>query len=151
MLGALAACGGPPEVAAADLTAEQEAACAAFVAALPDTLADHERTGDVAGTATGAAYDGGLWVACGVPAPEGFDLTAQCDIVNGVGWYYPPEQVDTPDSEVSLSTPGYDPVVEARVPGGDGRGDDAAAVMAELAPLVDAHLTLVEACAGVGD
>jgi hypothetical protein len=40
-------------------------------------------------------------VTCGVPTPDGFDLTAQCQVANGVGWYVPPEVLDDPDADPS--------------------------------------------------
>jgi hypothetical protein len=132
---------GPVEIETHDLDAADREACEAFVADLPDVLADEDRVEVSPDDALGAAYgDPAITVTCGVPAPEGFDLTAQCQLVSGVGWYVPPEQFDDPDTDAVVSAAGNEPVVQVVVPGGDDRGDVAAAVMAELAPLVKAHL-----------
>ena len=81
-----------------------------------------------------------------MPTPDGFDQTAQCQVANGVGWYVPPEQLDDPDGEAALSAAGNEPIVEVVVPGGDDRGDVAAAAIAELAPLVEKHLPEEQRC-----
>ena len=147
LAGALAACSGPTEISAYDLDDADRAACEAFVADLPDRLADEER-GDVEpADALGAAYgDPAIVVTCGVPVPDGFDQTSQCQVANGVGWYVPPEQIDVAEGEATLSAAGNRPIVSVVVPGGEGRGEDAAAAIAELAPLVDEHLPLEQRC-----
>ncbi|WP_170981528.1 DUF3515 domain-containing protein [Nocardioides dongxiaopingii] len=147
LTGALAGCGGPVEIESHDLDDADRAACEAFVADLPETLADEERVDVEPDDALGAAYgDPAMVVTCGVPTPEGFDLTAQCQVANGVGWYIPNEVLDDPDADATLSAAGNRPVVEVFVPGDGDRGDRAAAAIAELAPLVEEHLPLVTRC-----
>lgn len=143
----LTGCGGPVEIESRDLPATDRAACEAFVADLPEVLADEERVEVTPADALGAAYgDPAVTVTCGVPVPEGFDQTAQCQVANGVGWYLPPEQLDSTEVDAELSAAGNRPVVQVVVPAGEGRGDTAAAAIAELAPLVEEHLPLELRC-----
>ncbi len=147
LAGLLAGCGGPVELATYDLDETDRRACEAFAADLPDVLAQEERVDVEPDDALGAAYgDPPITVTCGVPTPEGFDLTAQCQEANGVGWFLPPELLDDPDADATLSAAGNRPVVQVVVPGVADRGDLAAAAIAELAPLVTEHLPLRQRC-----
>jgi hypothetical protein len=145
----------PVEIESYDLDAADRAACEAFVAGLPDALADEDRVDVRPDDALGAAYgDPAITVTCGIPVPDGFDQTSSCLVVDGVGWYVPDGSDDDRGVDVRLSTPGFRPVVEVVVPS-DYRpadrslGDDTtAAAIATLTPLVDKHLRLVERCAG---
>ncbi len=141
------ACGGPVEIASPTLSGSDLAACTAFVDALPATLAGEERREVEPPDALGAAYgDPAIVVTCGVDPPDGFDrLTSSCEVANGVGWYVPPEQFDDQSADVTLTTPGFRPVVQVDVPGSY-RPDSPAAAIAELAAGVDEHLRLVENC-----
>ena len=136
-----------------DLSASDAAACRDFVDALPDTLADEERGEVTPSDAPAAAYgDPAIVVTCGVEVPEDFDATAQCEVVNGVGWYLPPDQYDDPDADLTITAVGWRPRVAVLVPD-DYRGDDqgaasdtAAAVLAELTDPVRDHLTEAAEC-----
>jgi hypothetical protein len=144
----LAACsGGPVPVATPELGDDDRAACEAFVAGLPDVLADEPEREVEPADALGAAYgDPAYVVRCGVVVPPDFDqAVSACEVAEGVGWYVSPEQFDDQDADVTLTAAGYRPVVEVTVPGED-RPDGPAAAIAELAPVVDEHLTLVENC-----
>ncbi|WP_139981868.1 DUF3515 domain-containing protein [Nocardioides litoris] len=151
----LGACSGPPEITSTDLDAAGRAACEAFTADLPDTLADQERVEVEPADALGAAYgDPPITVTCGVPLPEGFDQTSRCDEVDGVGWYVPDGSDADPTTDLRLAAPGYRPVVELRVPA-DYRpqdqniGDDVTAgALGQLSGLVEEHLTLEQRCEG---
>ncbi len=137
----LVACGGPVEIESHDLDAADRERCEAFVADLPDTMAGEERVEVSPDDALGAAYgDPPLVVACGVPVPDGFDQTAQCQVADGVGWYLDPEILDDQDADATLTAAGNRPIVSVTVPGGEGRGDRAAAAIAVLADAVKAHL-----------
>ncbi len=149
----LAGCGGPTEVDVPDLDARQAEACRGFVRALPDTLAEEERGEVTPSDAPAAAYgDPAIVVRCGVAAPEEFDVTAQCEVVNGVGWYLPPDQYDAPDADLTITAVGFRPRVSVLVPDdyrADDRGaasDTAAAVLAELTDPVRDHLTEAAEC-----
>ncbi|MFC5729754.1 MULTISPECIES: DUF3515 domain-containing protein [Nocardioides] len=142
----LTACGGPVEVGEVELSGTDREACAAFAEDLPETLAEQERVEIEPADAPAAAYgDPPIVVRCGVGVPEGFDLTASCEIANGVGWYMPEEQYTDQDLDQTLTTAGYRPRVEIRVPAGY-RPNAGAAAMAVLAEPVKEHLTLEDDC-----
>jgi len=143
---AATACG-PVEIDTYDLEAADRAACEAFAADLPDTLADEDSREIEPADALGAAYgDPAITITCGVPVPASFDQTSSCDETNGVGWYVPVEQINDPDRDVTLTAVGYHPIIEIVVPSGDDRGNNAAAAMAELAQPIKTHLELINAC-----
>ncbi|WP_170286088.1 DUF3515 domain-containing protein [Nocardioides rubriscoriae] len=151
----LLACSGSPEIASYDLSAADRAACEAFVADLPDSLADEDRVDASPADALGAAYgDPAITVTCGVPVPGDFDQTSRCQEVNGVGWFILDGTDDDTSVDLRATAPGYRPVVSLVVPS-DYRpdepfqGDDTtAAALAELSPLVDEHLRLEQRCDG---
>ncbi|KRB77236.1 hypothetical protein ASE01_10875 [Nocardioides sp. Root190] len=146
LLPALLACGGPVEVDVPDLSDADRAACDAFTAALPSSLAEQERDGVEPSDAPAAAYgDPAIIVRCGVPEPEGFDLTASCETANGVGYFTPDEQFADQDLDLTITAAGYRPRIEVTVPARY-RPNAGPAAMAVLAPLIKEHLTLVEAC-----
>ena len=138
---------GPVDVVTPDLDDADRAACEAFTADLPPSLADEPARDVEPADALGGAYgDPAIVVRCGVPVPEGFDqASSSCEVANGVGWYVPPEEFDDQDADVTLTAAGYRPVVEIALPA-DYRPDGAAAAIAQLAAAVDEHLTLVENC-----
>jgi hypothetical protein len=142
------ACSGDPEIESYDLDEADRAACEAFVADLPDALADEDEV-EVDGDddpVLGAAYgDPAITVTCGVPTPEGFDQTSSCEVADGVGWYVAPEAFDDQDADVVLTAAGYRPAVAVSVPG-ELRPDAPAAAIAELAAPVKQHLTLEQRC-----
>jgi hypothetical protein len=143
---ALAGCGGPVEVDVPDLSTADRATCATFTAALPATLAEQERDDVGPSDAPAAAYgDPAIVVRCGVPEPDGFDLTASCEQANGVGYFIPNEQYDDQGLDLTITAAGYRPRVEVVVPA-EYRPNGGAAAMAALAPLIKEHLTLVDDC-----
>ncbi|GAA1522026.1 hypothetical protein GCM10009788_27360 [Nocardioides humi] len=130
-----------PELSAAD-----RAACEAVATGLPDTLAGEERVDIEPDDAPAAAYgDPAIVVRCGVAKPEGFDLAASCESVDGVGYYIPDEQYDDQGLDVTLTAAGYRPRVEVRIPSRY-RPNAVQAAMAALAPLVEQHLARVDDC-----
>ncbi|HWJ08331.1 MAG TPA: DUF3515 domain-containing protein [Nocardioides sp.] len=142
----LAACGGPVDVDVPEMSAAERAACDRFTAALPATLAEQERDEVEPSDAPAAAYgDPAIVVRCGVPAPDGFDLTSSCEQANGVGYFIPNEQYDDQGLDLTITAAGYRPRVEVVVPA-EYRPNGGAAAMAALAPLVKEHLTLVDDC-----
>lgn len=142
----LTACGGPVEVDVPDLDASAEAVCEAFGEALPDTLAEQDRVETEPAEAAVAAYgDPAIVVTCGATTPAEFDTAGSCELVNGVGWWAPPEQFADEDLDLTLYSAGYDPTVEILVPA-DLKANGGAAAMAVLSPLVEEHTTLVDVC-----
>ncbi|WP_182377155.1 DUF3515 domain-containing protein [Nocardioides sp. WS12] len=143
----LAACGGPVEVDVPDLSGADREACEAFAAELPESLAEQMRVDIEPADAPAAAYgDPAIVVRCGVPTPDGFDLTASCETANGVGYFIPDEQYDDQGLDLTLTAAGYEPRVEISIPA-TYRPNAGPAAMAVLAPLIKAHFTLVDDCA----
>ncbi|WP_232677888.1 DUF3515 domain-containing protein [Nocardioides sp. R-C-SC26] len=150
---ALTACGASDvALRPADLSDADRRTCEAFVEALPDELAGMGRrevptSDETEGSApVGAAYgDPAITVQCGVPVPEEFDRTQTCELANDVGWYVPTTVFDDQGADVTMTTAGYRPVVELRLPA-QYRPDGPAAATAELAAAVKTHTELVEPC-----
>ncbi|CAN5410903.1 hypothetical protein BH09ACT12_BH09ACT12_29820 [soil metagenome] len=138
---------GPVTIATPDLDDADQAACEAFTADLPTSIAGESVREIEPADALGSAYgDPAIIVRCGVPVPADFDeASSSCEVANGVGWYVPPEEFDDQSADVTLTAAGYRPVVEVTLPGGY-RPDGPAAAIAQLAATVEEHLTLVENC-----
>ena len=143
----LGACGGPVEVSAPALDAETAATCETFLAALPDELAGLERRELSPADAPARAWGDGLVLTCGVEEPPGFRqlITPSCDEIVGVGWFFPPSELESEDGPVTGTTIGYRPRIEVLVPQ-DYRGGVSFAAFSELAAPVKAHLDLVQRC-----
>ena len=143
-LGACSA--GPVEIPTPDLGPGAQRACEGFTADLPATLDDEDRVETVPADPLGAAYgDPALVVRCGVEVPAAFALTGQCEEINDVGWWAPPEQYDDQDVDVTLFLVGYAPAVELTVPA-DHRPDGVAASLAGLADAVKGSMRKVREC-----
>ncbi len=143
----LGACGGPVEVAAPALDAETAAACETFLEALPDELADLEPQEVSPADAPARAWGDGLVLTCGVEEPPGFRelITPSCDEIVGVGWFFPPSELESEDGPVTGTTIGYRPRVEVLVPE-EYRGGVSFTALSELAGPVTEHLELVQRC-----
>jgi hypothetical protein len=143
----LLACGKEPvSIPTLRLTAADQAVCQRVVNALPDDLGGQSRRKTQPAAALGGAWgDPALVVQCGVDAPAGLTRTSQCTVVNGVGWFVPPDQVADNSADVVLSTVGYRPMLQLTVPA-KYRGGSLAAAEVELAPIVKQYLKLVHRC-----
>ncbi len=131
-----------------DPSTSQAEACESLVDALPDTLADESRREVSPQGALGAAWgDPAYVVTCGAAEPADYDPFAQCQEVNGVGWFVPMEQFETDHQrdDVTLTTIGRSPRVSLTVPGAY-RPDGVAAALADLAGPIKRTLTLEEPC-----
>jgi len=133
---------GPVEITAPALDADERAACADLVRALPPRLVGQERRGpDVT---HGAAWgDPAVVLRCGVDEPAGFDELSTCQVVNDVAWFIPEEQVTGEPVDILMTTVGRQPNVEVALP------EDyfpPAAAMAQLSDARTAHSTEVEPC-----
>jgi len=136
----------PVEIPTPDLDRADQAACDGFVADLPSTLDDEERVETTPASPLGAAYgDPALVVRCGVEVPAAFELTGQCEEVDDVGWWAPPEQYDDQDADVTLFLVGYAPAVELQVPS-DYRPDGVAAALGGLAGPVKGSMEKIREC-----
>jgi hypothetical protein len=134
-LGSLAACGGPSEPSAAD-----RATCTSLVDAFPASFG-----GVVVHKKAYAASWGSLSLRCGVGRPKGFQATSECLSVAGVDWYAPPGWMDDAGSDVDLTTVSLTPRTQLHVPAKD-RGGAAAAALADLGPVLKAHLRPAKRC-----
>ena len=142
----LVACSGPVEIDPPDQSPEDEAACEAFAAELPATLADEEPVETDPEDPLGGAYgDPAIAVVCGVGVPDGFTSTSMCDEANGVGWFAPPEQYDDQSADVTIFAVTHHPVVELRVPS-DYRPNGLAAALSEISTTVKQTLERVDSC-----
>ena len=72
-----------------------------------------------------------------------FTKFSGCDEVNGVGWYVPEDQVTDSSADVTLTTIGFQPRVELRIPSDYRPPND---VLVQLAGPIKKHLTLVKPC-----
>jgi hypothetical protein len=143
----LLACGKEPvSIPTLRLTAADQAVCQRVVNALPHDLGGQSRRKTQPAAALGGAWgDPALVVQCGVDAPAGLTRTSQCTVVDGVGWFVPPEQEADNSADAVLSTVGYQPMLQLTVPA-KYRGSSLAAAEVELAPIVKQYLKLVHRC-----
>ncbi|NYD58305.1 hypothetical protein BKA08_002543 [Nocardioides marinisabuli] len=143
----LGACGGPVEVAAPALDAESAAACDELLGALPDDLAGLEPREVSPADAPARAWGEGLVLTCGVEEPPLFRelIAPSCDEIVGVGWFFPPADLESEDGPVTGTTIGYRPRVEVLVPD-EYRGGVSFTALSELAAPITEHLELVQRC-----
>ena len=137
---ALGGCSSTPTIADVDVSAADRAACESLVADLPDTLAGLERRDVEPAEALGAAWGDPAYVlACGVPEPGDYEPTAECNVIDGVGWYVPDDQLTDQGEEATPIALSLAPYVEVVVPA-DYRAEGIDRALAELAPALKAHL-----------
>ena len=130
-----------PQVSAEDL-----AACNAFIDDVPRRLDGEERRKVNPANSLGAAWgDPAIIVRCGVGVPAEFDQLAHCEVANDVGWFVPDDVIADQDADVTFTAVGYRPIVSVEMPH-EYRPEGGAAVIAELAQTVQDNLELVEDC-----
>jgi hypothetical protein len=137
----LAACSpGAVTIEEHDLAEADRAACEALVEDLPDTLSGELRRSVDPEDALGAAWGDPAYVlTCGVPEPADYEPTAECNVIEGVGWYVPDDQLSDPRVDATPIALSLTPHVEVRVPSRY-RTDGIDSALAELAPLMQEHL-----------
>jgi hypothetical protein len=129
-----------------ELDADEERACRALVADLPETLAGADRVEVEPSDAPAAAWgEPPVVLSCGGEVPDNFGRTAFCQEVNGVGWYVPDAALADEARDVTMVTVGYLPIVTVEVPA-ELRPEGLATVSAELAAPVAEHTDLVRPC-----
>lgn len=129
-----------PQVAASD-----HAACAALLDGVPDELFDKGRRLVAPAAALGVAWgDPPIVLTCGVDEPEEFDEFSLCIEANGVGWFVPPSQEEE-GLDITITAVGHRPRVSVEIPA-EYRPEGLASAMANLAPVVEEHLELVDPC-----
>ena len=136
----LAACGsGEVRIEEHELSDADRAACAALVDDLPGTLAGQDRL-DLDPGVPGAAWGDPPYVlTCGVPAPDDYEPTAECNVIEGVGWYVTEDQLTDLGEDATPIALSLAPYVEVEVPA-DYRTDGIDRALAELAPALKEHL-----------
>ena len=138
---ALTACSpGTISIEEHDLSGADRAACEALVADLPDTLAGQPRAEVEPDGGPGAAWGDPAYVlTCGVPEPDDYEPTAECSVIDGVGWYITDDQLGDLSEDATPIALTRTPYVEVRVPA-DYRTEGIDRALAELAPLLEEHL-----------
>jgi hypothetical protein len=139
--GVLAGCSGTITIDDHDLSDADRAACEALVADLPRTLAGEDRVGVEPADALGAAWGGQApyVLTCGVPEPEGYEPTAECNVIEGVGWYVPEDQLTDQAEDATPVALSRTPLVEVLVPA-EHRTEGIDRALAELATALEEHL-----------
>ena len=135
---------GAVPVDSTDPSAEDAAACASLVDALPEQVDEAQQRRVEPDEGTSAAWgDPPIVLRCGVPEPAGFDAVSACQITNGVAWYIPDEQITGAAVDIVMTTIGRSPDVEVAIPADH---FPPAATMAALADAVKEHSEQVERC-----
>ena len=137
---ALAGCSSTPTIDDVDLSADDRAACESLVADLPDTLAGLDRREVEPDDALGAAWGDPAYVlTCGVTEPDDYAPTAECNVIDGVGWYVDDDQLSDQSEDATPIALSLRPYVEVSVPA-DYRTEGIDRALAELAPALKEHL-----------
>ena len=141
LLVALAACSpGKVTIDDPDLPSADRATCEALVADLPDTLGGELRRPVEPDDALGAAWGDPAYVlTCGVQEPSGYEPTAECNDVKGVGWYVTDDQAGDLRVDATPVALTRTPLVQLLVPARY-RTDGVDRALAELAPVLKKHL-----------
>ena len=136
----LAGCSSTPTIDGPDPSGAERTACEALVADLPDTLAGLERRAVEPADALGAAWGDPAYVlTCGVPEPDDYEPTAECNVIEGVGWWVPDDQLSDLSLDATPIALSLRPYVEVSVPA-DYRTEGIDRALAELAPVLEEHL-----------
>ncbi|WP_416953369.1 DUF3515 domain-containing protein [Nocardioides sp. T5] len=136
----VAGCSSTPTIDEADLSGADRAACESLVADLPDTLAGLERREVEPADALGAAWGDPAYVlTCGVPEPGDYEPTAECNVIEGVGWWVPDDQLADLSEDATPIALSLRPYVEVSVPA-NYRTEGIDRALAELAPALTEHL-----------
>jgi hypothetical protein len=136
----LAGCSSTPTIDDTGLSGSDLGACESLVADLPDTLAGLERREVEPADALGAAWGDPAYVlTCGVPEPDDYEPTAECNVIDGVGWWVPDDQLSDLSEDATPIALSLRPYVEVTVPA-DYRTEGIDRALAELAPALTEHL-----------
>lgn len=136
---------GAVEIEVPRLSADESAACAELLDALPGTLFDERRRPVHPDDAPGAAWgDPAAVLTCGVGAPSGYEPTAGCIEIRSVGWFVPPEQLEDVGEDATATVLTHSPRVELLIPA-DYRTTGRSA-LAELTPVIESTLKRTDRC-----
>lgn len=129
---------------------ETEQACAELIEALPETVGDQTQREMEPKSALGAAWgEPAIVLTCGVPLPDEVVATAgtedppACQVVNGVGWYVPEDQMADQTADVVMTTIDFKPAVQVQLPAAY---RPTGAAMVDLAPAIKQTLKHVDRC-----
>ncbi len=129
-----------------DLSEADRATCEALVDDLPDTLAGERRRSVDPDDALGAAWGDPAYVlTCGVPEPDDYEPTDECSAIADVGWWVPDDQLHDMREDAGAIALSLTPYVEVEVPARY-RTDGIDRALAELAPVLQEHLTAGRPC-----
>jgi len=129
-----------------ELSGADHAACKALVDDLPDTLAGEQRRSVDPDGALGAAWGDPAYVlTCGVPEPDDYEPTDECNAIAGVGWWVPDDELEDLREDVGAIALSHTPYVEVEVPARY-RTDGIDRALAELAPVLEEHLAAGRPC-----
>ena len=136
----LSGCSGSISIDDRDLSDADRAACEALVADVPETLAGEDRVAVEPEGALGAAWGDPAYVlTCGVPEPADYEPTAECNVIAGVGWYVPDDELTDQGADATPIALSRTPYVEVLVPA-ERRTEGIDRALAELAPSLKEHL-----------
>ncbi len=138
---ALAGCSpGRVQIDERELSEADRATCEALVDDLPDTLAGELRRSVDPDRALGAAWGDPAYVlTCGVRQPPGYAPTAECSVIEGVGWFVTDDQLSDLRVDATPIALSLTPYVEVQVPARY-RTEGIDRALAELAPVLKRHL-----------
>ncbi|MDR7253555.1 hypothetical protein J2X46_002545 [Nocardioides sp. BE266] len=137
----LSACSpGRVQIDEPDLSEADRATCEALVDDLPDTLAGEVRRSTDPDDALGAAWGDPAYVlTCGVDEPSDYEPTAECSVIEGVGWYVDEDQLGDLRVDATPVALSLEPYVAVLVPARY-RTDGIDGALSELAPVLKKHL-----------
>ena len=119
-------------------------ACEELLGLVPYELAGQRpRETDPEGVLGAAWGDPPIVLRCGVDMPEEFDRFSSCNEINGVGWFATDEELEDTDDDLTVTTIGWEPVVEVEIPADRRPPND---VLVELAEPIKQALTLDQPC-----
>lgn len=137
---------GPVSVDAAQLTGAAATTCRTFLDSLPDTLAGLEQRAVTPSDAPARAWGPeGMVLTCGAPQPPTFTDTAGCEVIRGVGWFFPSAEYADSGVDLLATAVGYEPRISLLVPAAY-RGDVSLEAFSDLADYVKPALKLVKRC-----
>lgn len=120
------------------------ASCERFLDALPETVHGLDEVDVEPEGSLGRAWGNPAIVAiCGVGMPDSFDKFSACEEADGVGWYIPDQGLEE-GAPVTMTTIGFDPIVQVRIPADYRPPSD---VMIEVGGVVKQELERVGRCA----
>lgn len=139
----LAACSDTVHMDGFEVDDDTRASCERFLDALPPTVHGLDEVDVEPEGSLGRAWGNPAIVAiCGVEMPDDFTKFSSCEEANGVGWYIPDEDLEQ-GSSVTMTTIGFDPVVQVRIPADYRPPSD---VMIEVGDVVKQELERVGRC-----